>query len=696
MATPLEYILSLKDQATAVAEKFTATMRAASSVTEKLNATGSKVTNTVAAGWSKVTGKLKSVIVGTRQLGSSIEQLKSKLSMVQAGMQKTTDKNAFRYYYNEAKKLEAQIRRLEQGISGNGPLSKIKGWGKDFISAMPGGGMLTNPITAIAAGAAKLISFLKESKQAYIEEAEQITKLRQVMSNTMGAREQEVDSVRELMKAQEELGVIVGSVQSAGSQELATYLTRTDSLKKLMPVMNDMLAQQYGMNASQEQAVNIASMMGKVMDGQVGALSRYGYKFDKAQEKILKYGTEAQRVATLAEVIGDSVGGVNEALANTPEGKLKKVGDRFDSIKTRVGELVVKFQTSFSGSLEKVTGLIDKIVTKIEQHKEKIQVFAQIVSKILGKVMEGLEWVVTKVYSAVSAFWQKLREGSPLIVILTGVVASLTSALIIYYSWMGLVKLAIGAWAAAQGILHAVLALNPVVLIIAGIIALIAIIGYLIYKIDGWGEAWDHTVNGARALWDTFINFVKFNWTLMVEGIMIGIDKIKLGWYKFKEAVGLGDSSVNQQMILDLNESVEKRKKAIEEAHGKVVQSAAEAVSEFISAGNSLSWNDKTIGDLKDGLMAKFGIAAPGGVPGAEGGGGGGGGGGDASKDAKKTNETIATGGTKHNYITINLKDLVGVLNIEGKSFRETTAQMQDQVLDALLRVTASATTAAG
>lgn len=106
----------------------------------------------------------------------------------------------------------------------------------------------------------------------------------------MGARSQEVDSIRDLMQAQQNLGVISTSVQSAGSQELATYLSKTESLKKLMPVMNDMLAQQYGMNASQEQAINVASMMGKVMDGQVGALSRYGYRFSEAQEKILKYG----------------------------------------------------------------------------------------------------------------------------------------------------------------------------------------------------------------------------------------------------------------------------------------------------------------------------------------------------------------------------------------------------------------------
>ena len=78
-----------------------------------------------------------------------------------------------------------------------------------------------------------------------------------------------------------------------------------------MPVMNDMLAQQYGLNASQESAAQIATMMGKVMDGQVGALSRYGYKFTEAQEQILKFGTEEQRAATLAEVVSESVGGVS-------------------------------------------------------------------------------------------------------------------------------------------------------------------------------------------------------------------------------------------------------------------------------------------------------------------------------------------------------------------------------------------------
>ena len=100
--------------------------------------------------------------------------------------------------------------------------------------------------------------------------------------------------------------------------------------------MNDMVAQQYGYNATQESAVNIATMMGKVMDGQVGALSRYGYKFDEAQEKILKYGTEAEKVATLTEVISESVGGMNAALAQTDEGIMKQQADRIGDIQERI------------------------------------------------------------------------------------------------------------------------------------------------------------------------------------------------------------------------------------------------------------------------------------------------------------------------------------------------------------------------
>lgn len=62
--------------------------------------------------------------------------------------------------------------------------------------------------------------------------------------------------------------VKLGSIsQLAEAQELATYLEYSDSLKAIIPVMNDMAAQQYGLGASAESVTQIATMLGKVMNG---------------------------------------------------------------------------------------------------------------------------------------------------------------------------------------------------------------------------------------------------------------------------------------------------------------------------------------------------------------------------------------------------------------------------------------------
>ena len=86
------------------------------------------------------------------------------------------------------------------------------------------------------------------------------------MRNTMGAREADIQSIKDLCAAQQELGVIGDEVQLSGVQELATYLGEKQSLEQLIPIMNEMFAQQYGLNATQENAAQIATMLGKVME----------------------------------------------------------------------------------------------------------------------------------------------------------------------------------------------------------------------------------------------------------------------------------------------------------------------------------------------------------------------------------------------------------------------------------------------
>lgn len=206
-----------------------------------------------------------------------------------------------------------------------------------------------------------LQSTLKGMTDAHAAQIEAETQLAVNMRNTMGAREEDIQSIKDLCAEQQKLGVIGDEVQLSGAQELATYLSEKQSLEKLIPVMNDMLAQQYGLNATQENAAQIATMLGKVMDGQTGALSRYGYTFDAAQEQILKFGTESQRAAVLCDVVSSSVGGMNEEFGKTDDGKQKQLDNTIGDLKETLGGLVqgaMPFVTIAANAMLALTGVV--------------------------------------------------------------------------------------------------------------------------------------------------------------------------------------------------------------------------------------------------------------------------------------------------------------------------------------------------
>ena len=91
--------------------------------------------------------------------------------------------------------------------------------------------MLTNPLVMAGAATYKVTQYIGQSKQAYLDESVEIAKLQQIMQNTMGAREGEVQGILDLASAQQKLGVIGDETQFAGAQELATYLEKSESLK---------------------------------------------------------------------------------------------------------------------------------------------------------------------------------------------------------------------------------------------------------------------------------------------------------------------------------------------------------------------------------------------------------------------------------------------------------------------------------
>ena len=190
--------------------------------------------------------------------------------------------------------------------------------------------------------------------------------------NTANATDEEIKSLKQLASAKERQGVISKRSITSAYQELATYVESTEAIEGLTDALLDMSAQQYGVDATEESVRNIATTLGKALaNGDFSGLTRLGYGFDEAQKYIMKYGTELERVAVLNDVIGSSIGGINEALASTDEGKLFQFANVFDDTKESVGQLVSDLEVRFlDGIMPELQTFLDGFNTWLEENKE--------------------------------------------------------------------------------------------------------------------------------------------------------------------------------------------------------------------------------------------------------------------------------------------------------------------------------------
>ena len=196
-----------------------------------------------------------------------------------------------------------------------------------------------------------VINFGQQCIETFKSVEQNSAKLTQIMQNRMNASKGDIDEINNLMSKQSQSGVISANAQRGGAQQLATFLKSKNALKELIPAMNDLGAQQKGVNATSEDMVNYGNMIGKVMQGQTGALKRVGITFDESEEKAMKYGSEEQRAAALAKVLENNVGGVNKKLGQTDTGKMAIAQHQIDGLKAKIGEQLLPVVGRISGAM---------------------------------------------------------------------------------------------------------------------------------------------------------------------------------------------------------------------------------------------------------------------------------------------------------------------------------------------------------
>lgn len=196
------------------------------------------------------------------------------------------------------------------------------------------------------------IQNLTSAMSPYIEKANAAaiaqTKLTTVMRERMAATTSDVNAINAAVSAQTKLGVVGGTVQRSGLQQLATFARYKTTLTTLLPAMNNLLTQQKGLNATSEDAVTVANLIGKALTGQTSALRRVGITFSDAQANAIKAGKEGERAAMIAEIITQNVGNMNAELAKTDAGRVKQLSNSFGSLMVRIGTALSPYQAALA------------------------------------------------------------------------------------------------------------------------------------------------------------------------------------------------------------------------------------------------------------------------------------------------------------------------------------------------------------
>lgn len=391
----------------------------------------------------------------------------------------------------ETKKTTRQIRNATNMVN-----SFAGGANQKFLSLAGSVAKFGAGLAAIGTGIAiaGIKSFADESIEKANAQIAAETKLVTILNNVKdiqaqgaGAAERAAKSLQNYASSLQTVGVVGDEVTIAGMAQLGTFQMTEEQIKKVSGGMLDLLVNQKGLNATQEDAVNVANMIGKVMMGNVGALQRVGISLDDYQKEIIKTGTADERAAMIAEVLAQNVGGVNEAMRKTDAGQAAAIMNDYGDMQEEVGKKLVKMRTKLMNAFAVLTTplgkalepVLDSLTEKFEEMLPTIQQFATNLAAQLPGIVEniasGIEFLVTHFQD----FVELVKNVGPIIAgiatgfaafnIITGIIGKVAMLQKLFNG----IKL-------AGGIVQFASMLNPIGLVAAAI-GVLAVAFYMLY-----------------------------------------------------------------------------------------------------------------------------------------------------------------------------------------------------------------------
>lgn len=532
-----------------------------------------------------------------------------------------------------ASKIQTSIDAAE--ASANRLSTSVGGRLKQAFLSLPGAEFITNPIVAMTAGIGTVAGLGMQAEKtaksfdvlvgSESKASSMLAEINDYADNTLWSRMDMSSAAQSLLAYSIPAEKVVKDLKMLGDISLGdkNKMATLSSVFGQISTAGKLLTQDYKqlLNVGFNPLVDISQMTGKSMAQLQDEMSKGKISFDMFEQAVVHATSQGGKYYDMIN-----------SLAGTTSGKFEQVKGAFTASLLEIYNLIQPLVTSVLSGLNSVLTVVKTVIPYISA-----------ISPIIGAIT-----------AAVAAY-------NVVQLISNGILKGLTITEGIHFMWLMLVE-------KAQMMLNAVMAANPIGLVVAAVSALVAGLVIAWKKFDGFRAA-------VKTTWDTIKGFGEIlkNFVIdRIQGLLTGLGKMGEAIAKLFKGDFSGAWDAAKEGVRGIT-GVDAAKKAAE-------------ASKNLIGGVKDNYNQR-LAEEKAKSVSKPGIAGaatktPDLSPAAYGSGN------------EKNAESITTGGTRNTSINMTISKLIETINVNMES-SEDTGELKDKVIESVNRALEIALSAA-
>ena len=319
------------------------------------------------------------------------------------------------------------------------------------------------------------------------------------------------------------VGVISAGTIRAGYQELNKWNVPVDKVNDLSEALTNLVAGKFGINATAEDAQIASQAIGRAFNGDVAGLTKMKIPLTEAQKEIIKNGNEAERLATINEIVNGTFSKQNEILANTPDGQLKRMKNQQAALMATIGKGLLPMQKAFIDMVSTIMPIVAPVIQDIfNTFSGAFTWIAQVITEnketIKTNLTEGMN-VVKSVLSTVGGVIKWCTENLGFLVpVLKVIVAGFVAFNVI----AGVIPILVSIFNAFMTVIKVVRLLSMLMMTNPILLAITAIAVGLYLLIDNW----ETVKEVALSVWDAISSYASELWESLVSGCMEFVNRV--------------------------------------------------------------------------------------------------------------------------------------------------------------------------